>query len=212
MIVALLLVIAVEVAQASSFGVMLSRFHWMAALQTLTFDYMATVLLIVAIGLVFYFIPNAKTRFRDVWVGAGADRHALAPRLQCLCVVHRPQQEHDDDSRIDCRGGRLSPVGVRLLNHPHVWRRVHRRLRAAAPSSSGRHACSADAASVTRIHRTILLLVFTATPAVAITLMSVQDEIAIGVRPTRPHENSWPSSATRRFAHNVRSIGSRLVK
>src|SRR4030095_22639 len=70
MIVALLLVIAVEVAQGSSFGIMLSRFHWMAVLQTLTFDYMATVLLIIAIGLVFYFIPNAKTRFRDVWVGA----------------------------------------------------------------------------------------------------------------------------------------------
>ena len=70
MIVALLLVLAVEVAQGSSFGVMLSRYHWMAVLQTLTFDYMATVLLILAIGLVFYFIPNAKTRFRDVWVGA----------------------------------------------------------------------------------------------------------------------------------------------
>ena len=70
MIVALLLVLAVEVAQGSSFGVMLGRFHWMTVLQTLTFDYMATVLLIIAIGLVFYFIPNAKTRFRDVWVGA----------------------------------------------------------------------------------------------------------------------------------------------
>ncbi len=70
MIVALLLVLAVEVAQGSSLGIMLSRFQWMAMLQTLTFDYMATVLLIIAIGLVFYFIPNAKTRFRDVWVGA----------------------------------------------------------------------------------------------------------------------------------------------
>jgi membrane protein len=70
MIVALLLVLAVEFAQGSSFGLMLSRFHWMGVLQTLTFDYMATALLIAAIGLVFYFIPNAKTRFRDVWVGA----------------------------------------------------------------------------------------------------------------------------------------------
>jgi membrane protein len=70
MIVALLLVGAVEVAQASSFGVMLARFHWLAALRTLSLDYLATLLLILAIGLVFYFIPNAKTRFRDVWVGA----------------------------------------------------------------------------------------------------------------------------------------------
>lgn len=70
MIVALLLVGAVEVAQASSFGIMLGRFGWLAVLRTLTLDYLATLLLIVAIGLVFYFIPNAKTRFRDVWVGA----------------------------------------------------------------------------------------------------------------------------------------------
>ena len=70
MIVALLLVSAVEVAHASGFGVLLARFGWLAVLQTLTADYLATVLLIVAVGLVYYYIPNAKTRFRDVWVGA----------------------------------------------------------------------------------------------------------------------------------------------
>jgi membrane protein len=70
MIVALLLVGAVEATQARGFGVMLARFHWLSALQTLTADYLATVLLTMAVGLVFYFIPNAKTRFRDVWVGA----------------------------------------------------------------------------------------------------------------------------------------------
>jgi membrane protein len=70
MIVALLLVGAVEVAEASNFGVMLARFNWLSVLRTLTLDYLATALLILAIGLVYYFIPNAKTRFRDVWVGA----------------------------------------------------------------------------------------------------------------------------------------------
>ena len=30
----------------------------------------ATILLILALGVVYHFIPNAKTRFRDVWVGA----------------------------------------------------------------------------------------------------------------------------------------------
>ena len=70
MMVALLLVSAVEVAQGSSFGIMLSRFHWLAVLQTLTLDYSATALLIIGVGLIFYFLPNAKTRFRDVWVGA----------------------------------------------------------------------------------------------------------------------------------------------
>ena len=69
-IVALLAVSAIQVAQASWFGVMLSRFQWLTAFQTLTFRYLATILLILGVGLVFYFIPNAKTRFRDVWVGA----------------------------------------------------------------------------------------------------------------------------------------------
>ena len=70
MILGLLLVVALEVAQASFFGVMLVRFGWLAVLQTLTADYLATVLLVFGVGLVYYFIPNAKIRFRDVWVGA----------------------------------------------------------------------------------------------------------------------------------------------
>jgi membrane protein len=70
MIVGLLLVGAVQVARASWFGVMMTRFAWLQALQTLTFTYSATILLILAVGLIYYFIPNAKTRFRDVWVGA----------------------------------------------------------------------------------------------------------------------------------------------
>lgn len=70
MILALLAVSAIQVAEASWFGVLLARFHWLMALQTLTFRYLSTILLILGVGLVFYFIPNAKTRFRDVWVGA----------------------------------------------------------------------------------------------------------------------------------------------
>ncbi|HEY6359974.1 MAG TPA: YihY/virulence factor BrkB family protein [Vicinamibacterales bacterium] len=67
---ALVAVSAVQVAEASWFGVMLSRFAWLSAFQSWVFRYAATILLIVAVGLVYYFIPNAKTRFRDVWVGA----------------------------------------------------------------------------------------------------------------------------------------------
>jgi len=70
MIVSLLLVSAINVARANWFGELLARFRWLTALQTLTLDYLATILLIIGLGLVFYFIPNAKTRFRDVWVGA----------------------------------------------------------------------------------------------------------------------------------------------
>ena len=70
MIIALVLVGFIEVVQARWFGGMVARFQWMQAAQTLTFRYSATILLIFAVGLVFYFIPNAKTRFRDVSVGA----------------------------------------------------------------------------------------------------------------------------------------------
>ena len=70
LIVALFLVSAVEIAEASWFGVMVARFRWLQALQSLTVTYSATILLIIAVGLIYYFIPNAKTRFRDVWVGA----------------------------------------------------------------------------------------------------------------------------------------------
>jgi membrane protein len=69
-IVGLLLVSAIRVAESSWFGVLLLRFQWLTTLQTFTFQYMATIVLILSVGLVFYFIPNAKTRFRDVWVGA----------------------------------------------------------------------------------------------------------------------------------------------
>jgi membrane protein len=70
MTLAVLLVSAINASHANWFSHILERFTWLTALQTLTLDYLATVLVIVALGLVFYFIPNAKTRFRDVWVGA----------------------------------------------------------------------------------------------------------------------------------------------
>lgn len=69
-ILGLLLVSAIRVAEASWFGVLLARFQWLTTLQTFTFQYLATIVLILSVGLVFYFIPNARTRFRDVWVGA----------------------------------------------------------------------------------------------------------------------------------------------
>ena len=68
--VGLLLVSAIRVAQASWSGALLTRFVWLGSLQTLTVRYLATIVLVLSVGLIFYFIPNAKTRFRDVWVGA----------------------------------------------------------------------------------------------------------------------------------------------
>jgi membrane protein len=69
-ILGLLLVSAIRIAEASWFGAVLAKYNWLQALQTFTFRYLATVVLVLSVGLVYYFIPNAKTRFRDVWVGA----------------------------------------------------------------------------------------------------------------------------------------------
>src|SRR5581483_8009005 len=64
MIVALLLVSAAQVAQSTWFGVVLARFEGLGVLQSFTIRYSATILLIFGVGMVYYFIPNAKTRFR----------------------------------------------------------------------------------------------------------------------------------------------------
>ena len=61
---------AIEAAQTSWFVAVLGRLEWLRAVQTVAFRYSATIMLIIAVGLIFYFIPNARTRFRDVWVGA----------------------------------------------------------------------------------------------------------------------------------------------
>ena len=70
MTLALVLVSLIQMAQASWFGSMLASYQWLTNLQTFAIRNLATSLLVVGVGLVFYFIPNAKTRFRDVWVGA----------------------------------------------------------------------------------------------------------------------------------------------
>ena len=70
MMLALLLVSLIQMAQATWFGAMLASYAWLTNVQSFAFRNLATMLLIVGVGLVFYFIPNAKTRFRDVWVGA----------------------------------------------------------------------------------------------------------------------------------------------
>jgi membrane protein len=69
-LVALLFVSFLQVAEASWFGQVLASFGWLATLQSFVFRYLATLLLMFGLGLIFYFVPNARTRLRDVWVGA----------------------------------------------------------------------------------------------------------------------------------------------
>jgi len=70
LLVALLLVSASQVVGASWFAEVLARFPGLLILRGLTIRYATTLLFIVVVGLVYYFVPNAQVRFRDVWIGA----------------------------------------------------------------------------------------------------------------------------------------------
>jgi membrane protein len=70
LIVALFLVSASQVVGATWFAGVLARFPALMVLRSLTVRYATTLLFILVVGFVFYFVPNAKVRFRDVWIGA----------------------------------------------------------------------------------------------------------------------------------------------
>jgi membrane protein len=69
-VVALLLSSATKISETRWFFSMVERVSWLAWLGSLTASYAATLLLVACVALVFYFIPNVKVRFRDVWPGA----------------------------------------------------------------------------------------------------------------------------------------------
>lgn len=70
LLVALLLVSAINVARASWFDAVLARAPALQVLEGLTIRAATGLLFIVIVGLIFYFAPNTKVRFRDVWMGA----------------------------------------------------------------------------------------------------------------------------------------------
>lgn len=70
LLLTLVLMTAGEVIGASGLAHVVERFPALDAFRGLGVRYGVMLLLIVAVGLVFYFVPNAKVRFRDVWIGA----------------------------------------------------------------------------------------------------------------------------------------------
>jgi membrane protein len=67
----LVLVSAINVAETRWFAVVASRSPAeLAVLHHFVVRWASTAVFIAVVGLVFYFVPNAKVRFRDVWVGA----------------------------------------------------------------------------------------------------------------------------------------------
>ncbi len=66
--VALLLVGSATVASAN--GQFLEQYPLLASLSGWVSRLWTFIMFVAVIGLVFYFVPNAKVRFRDVWPGA----------------------------------------------------------------------------------------------------------------------------------------------
>jgi membrane protein len=70
LVAALLLAGAVQVVHATWFAGIVDRFPGLQVLGSILVRYAATFLLTVVVGLIYYFVPSAKVRFRDVWPGA----------------------------------------------------------------------------------------------------------------------------------------------
>lgn len=70
LLIGLILASVVRLAETSRFGNAIQQAPWVGWAGGVTGHYAATVLLILCVALVFYFIPNTKVRFREVWPGA----------------------------------------------------------------------------------------------------------------------------------------------
>jgi membrane protein len=70
LLIALFLVNASHVVGATWFTGVLVRFPGLDILRGLAVRYATTLLFILVVGLVYYFVPNTKVRFREVWIGA----------------------------------------------------------------------------------------------------------------------------------------------
>jgi len=66
----LLLVSAINVAEARWFAGVVEGTPRLLVLQGFAVRWASTIVFVLVVGLVFYYVPNAKVRFRDVWVGA----------------------------------------------------------------------------------------------------------------------------------------------
>ena len=67
---ALVLISASSVVGARWFARVPETFPGLLFLQGLTLRFATTLLFIIVVGLIYYFVPNTNVRFRDVWIGA----------------------------------------------------------------------------------------------------------------------------------------------
>jgi membrane protein len=70
MLLGLALLSVRSVLEARWFTAVVAATPQLQVLQGFGFEWASTLIFIFVVGLVFYFVPNAKVRFRDVWPGA----------------------------------------------------------------------------------------------------------------------------------------------
>ena len=70
LLVALFVVTANNIVGASWFAEVLLGYPVLESIRSIAVRYATTLLFIGVVGLIYYFVPNAQVRFRDVWVGA----------------------------------------------------------------------------------------------------------------------------------------------
>jgi membrane protein len=70
LLIALVLITATQVVSASWFSDVVVVFPWLGMMRGFAVRHATTLLFIAVVGLIYYFVPNAKVRFRDVWIGA----------------------------------------------------------------------------------------------------------------------------------------------
>jgi membrane protein len=70
MVVALFLVTTVEIVQTTWFAGVVERYPSLYKFTGMLFRSTPTILFILVLGLIYYWVPNAQVRLRDVWFGA----------------------------------------------------------------------------------------------------------------------------------------------
>lgn len=109
LLLALLLVSASQVAGASWFAHVVARFPGLLVLRGVTVRHATTLLFIVVVGFVFYFVPNATVRFRDVWLGAAVTGLLWKGALEAFAWYVR------DMSRFTLVNGSIAGVVIFLV-------------------------------------------------------------------------------------------------
>jgi uncharacterized BrkB/YihY/UPF0761 family membrane protein len=128
MIAALLIVsgshvVTVRAASAPPFA----SVWWVAAIRSLALQYLATILFIIAVGLLYYFVPNERARFRDVWVGAVFTGALWRGGFEIFSWMTNRNAQIQVGQRLHRRGGAVPDVGLRVVGHSDVRCGVHRR-------------------------------------------------------------------------------------